>query len=304
MEITNHILFLPMFFLIMYLWLEAQDLGVSLSLAVAARSQSERKAALKLLKPGVDGNEIWAFLSAAMIGALYANGDFMIPPNVFLPLGILLVGMVVRLEAAFAGRIFHQPIFLNGLCFVGIINVVAAGVLALELTNSDIFTGTAILGLIWLFLSCIQMGAVYGACKVVNPLGERFRATFLITNILSMITFIAVFAGGYIFGENGTPMKGLLVSGASLAVILSAVSFFAARFRKVYLGMLFAYGAHWLAVCVYVFTMMADVSVPAQNISYAEANTLLILGAAVLTGVVFIWKMCRRKIEYVWEDHI
>ena len=61
MDSTDYILFVPMFFLAIYLWLESQDFGVAIVAPMVAQNEEERKTALNLLKPGLDGNEAWAF---------------------------------------------------------------------------------------------------------------------------------------------------------------------------------------------------------------------------------------------------
>lgn len=68
----------------------------------------------------------------------FSNGRFNIPESTFWPLGIILTGMIVRLAAAFWGNIFQQPLLLRGVRFITIINVISAGVLALELANRDL----------------------------------------------------------------------------------------------------------------------------------------------------------------------
>ena len=143
MDSTDYILFVPMFFLAIYLWLESQDFGVAIVAPMVAQNEEERKTALNLLKPGLDGNEAWAFLCAGVTGALFSNGRFNIPESTFWPLGIILTGMIVRLAAAFWGNIFQQPLLLRGVRFITIINVISAGVLALELANRDLFTTTS-----------------------------------------------------------------------------------------------------------------------------------------------------------------
>jgi len=304
MDFTDYILFVPMFFLAIYLWLESQDFGVAIVAPMVAQNEEERKTALNLLKPGLDGNEAWAFLCAGVTGALFSNGRFNIPESTFWPLGIILTGMIVRLAAAFWGNIFQQPLLLRGVRFITIINVISAGVLALELANRDLFTTKSVFGLIWLFMSCIQVGAIYGACKTVNPLGERFRATFLVTNILSLMAFIAVFGAWYVLGNREIFGTDMLLSGFSSVVIISAIAFFSVRARHVYAGMLLSYIAQWGAVCIYLFTMMLSFPSPAQDSVIKVDMSLIIGAAAVWTGIVFIWRMCRHKVEYVWEDHI
>lgn len=127
MDSTDYILFVPMFFLAIYLWLESQDFGVAIVAPMVAQNEEERKTALNLLKPGLDGNEAWAFLCAGVTGALFSNGRFNIPESTFWPLGIILTGMIVRLAAAFWGNIFQQPLLLRGVRFITIINVISAG---------------------------------------------------------------------------------------------------------------------------------------------------------------------------------
>ena len=68
MDSTDYILFVPMFFLAIYLWLESQDFGVAIVAPMVAQNEEERKTALNLLKPGLDGNEAWAFLCAGVTG--------------------------------------------------------------------------------------------------------------------------------------------------------------------------------------------------------------------------------------------
>ena len=83
MDSTDYILFVPMFFLAIYLWLESQDFGVAIVAPIVAQNEEERKTALNLLKPGLDGNEAWAFLCAGVTGALFSNGRFNIPESTF-----------------------------------------------------------------------------------------------------------------------------------------------------------------------------------------------------------------------------
>lgn len=304
MDSTDYILFVPMFFLAIYLWLESQDFGVAIVAPMVAQNEEERKTALNLLKPGLDGNEAWAFLCAGVTGALFSNGRFNIPESTFWPLGIILTGMIVikrtPLNSKGCWNIFPQKAAANRT----IINVISAGVLALELANRDLFTTKSVFGLIWLFMSCIQVGAIYGACKTANPLGERFRATFLVTNILSLMAFIAVFGAWYVLGNREIFGTDMLLSGFSSVVIISVIAFFSVRARHVYAGMLLSYIAQWGAVCIYLFTMMLSFPSPAQDSVIKVDMSLIIGAAAVWTGIVFIWRMCRHKVEYVWEDHI
>ena len=50
--------------------------------------------------------------------------------------------------------------------------------------------------------------------------------------------------------------------------------------------------------------MMLSFPSPARDSVIKVDMSLIIGAAAVWTGIVFIWRMCRHKVEYVWEDHI
>lgn len=169
MDSTDYILFVPMFFLPYICGWNLRIFGVAIVAPMVAQNEEERKkTALNLLKPGLDGNEAWAFLCAGVTGALFSNGRFNIPESTFWPLGIILTGMIVRLAAAFWEYIPAAFAIKEESVFITIINVISAGVLALELANRDLFTTKSVFGLIWLFMSCIQVGAIYGACKTTN----------------------------------------------------------------------------------------------------------------------------------------
>ena len=75
MDSTDYILFVPMFFLAIYLWLESQDFGVAIVAPMVAQNEEERKTALNLLKPGLDGNEALAHFFR-MVGLIFRKAHF------------------------------------------------------------------------------------------------------------------------------------------------------------------------------------------------------------------------------------
>ena len=54
MDLGNLSIYISFFFLVLYLALEAQDLGIGIISSAVSRNQDENKAALGLLKPGID----------------------------------------------------------------------------------------------------------------------------------------------------------------------------------------------------------------------------------------------------------
>ena len=110
------------------------------------------------------------------------------------------------------------------------------------------------------------------------------------------MAFIAVFGAWYVLGNREIFGTDMLLSGFSSVVIISVIAFFSVRARHVYAGMLLSYIAQWGAVCIYLFTMMLSFPSPAQDSVIKVDMSLIIGAAAVWTGIVFIWRMCRHKV--------
>ncbi len=62
-------LLLPLCFFGLYMILEAADWGLSLAAPIMSRNREENKAIIGLLRPGLDGNELWFFLGLFMLSA-------------------------------------------------------------------------------------------------------------------------------------------------------------------------------------------------------------------------------------------
>lgn len=69
MNADSNVLLLPLCFFGLYMILEAADWGLCLSAPLVCRSREENRALLGLLRPCLDGNELWYFLGLFMMGA-------------------------------------------------------------------------------------------------------------------------------------------------------------------------------------------------------------------------------------------
>ena len=69
MNADSNVLLLPLCFFGLYMILEAADWGLCLSAPLVCRSRDENRAVLGLLRPCLDGNELWYFLGLFMMGA-------------------------------------------------------------------------------------------------------------------------------------------------------------------------------------------------------------------------------------------
>ncbi len=297
-------------FFSLYLVLEFQDIGVSIISPVVSRTREENKAALGLLKPGIDGNEIWLFLGMAGIGAGLFGGVYSWAALPVLA-GAACIGMLFRLSAPFLPNIFKSGIMMKLLSAISFINLFVTGVIIFSLIGKSTyeFSWYTLFGGIWLIISSVQMGSLYGAVKVVNPLGERFRATSLVTGLLSLTLFVIFVFLSFLFIDVLKDQGDIYFSGAALSVILSILSFVAIRMRKLYLGLVAGYLYHFYSVLTMMIPLYLEIVNKAGESFTMTGNgelpvSTLIIGGAVFSGAVFIYRLLRKKEEYTWNDYI
>ena len=75
MSADSNVLLLPLCFFGLYMILEAADWGVTLAAPLVSRNEEENKAALGLLKPGLDGNELWFFSTGNLNDTAIGTND-------------------------------------------------------------------------------------------------------------------------------------------------------------------------------------------------------------------------------------
>ena len=93
--------------------------------------------------------------------------------------------------------------------------------------------------------------------------------------------------------------------------ILFLGSFFLTRSRYPVSGLAAAYAASFFAIAIYFsayVTVIPSVHAPdlvALKAGMDEIPSAVLLGvSAVWTAATFIWRLWRKKVVYVWEDHI
>lgn len=307
MDLGNLSIYISFFFLVLYLALEAQDLGIGIISSAVSRNQDENKAALGLLKPGIDGNEIWLFLGLCGITASVGtyHRDYMI--FVVCSAGI---GMLFRLAAPYFRDIFKTKVMMSVLSVLSVINVFAAGMVLFSLPEYKTFDFSfyTVSGCMWLIVLSIQAGALYGAVKVVNPLGERYRATALVTIPVSLLLFItlAVYSFSLTNFVDNQPL--FYWGGSVFAVILLMMSFIALRMRKLWLGLVAGYLYQLTAMITISFSVGVRTAVETPQNCILPENTellypLLMMGG-IISGAAFIYRMVRKKEQYIWNDYM
>mgnify|MGYP001062932283 CR=1 FL=1 len=181
----------PAVFLGMYLFLELLDWGLSLAAPFVARNQEENKAVLSLLKPGIDLNEAWLIFGLSLVASAVpaAAGDTM-HDSVMAVLSVAVVGGALRILAAFFKNVFGSALIMKGMSLYSALALFVIGLSGGSMvTGGDLMSGVGIVISLWLILAAFELAALYGAVKIMNPLGERCRAAFLVSSILQLLFF-------------------------------------------------------------------------------------------------------------------
>lgn len=289
----------PAVFLGMYLFLESLDWGLSLAAPFVARNQEENKAVLSLLKPGIDLNEAWLIFGLSLVAsAVPAAAGGAMHDSVMAMLSVAVVGGALRILAAFFRNVFGSALILKGMSLYSVLALFVIGLSGgAMVTGRNLMSGVGIVLSLWLILACFQLAALYGAVKIVNPLGERCRAAFLVSSILQLFFFL-----GMAFLLKGDiadgPLSGFFWIGLAVSSVLSIAVFFLARMRRTIVALAALYISTFFSVSLYA----AGLSSKLQGASTPEPMVM-----AVITGwtvAVLLWRLYRKKVDYEWKDHI
>ena len=286
----------PAVFLGMYLFLELLDWGLSLAAPFVARNQEENKAVLSLLKPGIDLNEAWLIFGLSLVASAMpaAAGDTM-HDSVMAVLSVAVVGGALRILAAFFKNVFGSALIMKGMSLYSALALFVIG--GSMVTGGDLMSGVGIVISLWLILAAFELAALYGAVKIMNPLGERCRAAFLVSSILQLLFFL-----GMAFLLKGDiadgPLSGLFWIGLAVSSVLSIAAFVLARMRRTMVALAALYIATFFSVSLYA----AGLSSKLQGASTPDPMVM-----AVITGwtiAVLLWRLYRKRVAYEWKDHI
>lgn len=289
----------PAVFLGMYLFLELLDWGLSLAAPFVARNQEENKAVLSLLKPGIDLNEAWLIFGLSLVASAMpaAAGDTM-HGSVMAVLSVAVVGGALRILAAFFKNVFGSALIMKGMSLYSALALFVIGLSGGSMvTGGDLMSGVGIVISLWLILAAFELAALYGAVKIMNPLGERCRAAFLVSSTLQLLFFL-----GMAFLLKGDiadgPLSGLFWIGLAVSSVLSIAAFVFARMRRTMVALAALYIATFFSVSLFA----AGLSTKLQGASTPDSMVM-----AVITGwtiAVLLWRLYRKSVVYEWKDHI
>ena len=289
----------PAVFLGMYLFLESLDWGLSLAAPFVARNQEENKAVLSLLKPGVDLNEAWLIFGLSLVASAMpaAAGDTM-HDSVMALLSVAVVGGALRILAAFFPNVFAGALIMKGMSLYSALALFVIGLSGGSMvTGGDLMSATGIVISLWLILSVFGLAALYGAVKIMNPLGERCRAAFLVSSVFQLLFFL-----GMAFLLKGNiadgPLSSLFWIGLAGSSVLSIAAFGLARMRHVMVALAALYVATFFSVSLYA----AALSSKLQGASTPDTMVMVVITGWTLA--VLLWRLYRKRVEYEWKDHI
>lgn len=294
---------MPFCFLGAYMLLEAADWGLALAAPFVSRNEEENKAILGLWKPGLDGNELWLFMGLIVLGTGISGWEHSLPS--MLLMGLAAAGAVLRLAACFGQKMFGSSVVMKGMSAFSFAAVFVMGLAFTSGLNEGgtLFSGMGVVCGLWLLLAAFQMGALYGAVKVINPLGERFRAAFLVSGILEFVLFLVTAGMLYVFAGDLYQYGMLLYGSLGGAVVCFLVAFVLTRMRHASVGLAAGYLSMLFALAL-VFTSVASVLYVYQEIKAPEAAPMAMLGvAAVWSLTAWGWRLFRKKESYVWDDY-
>lgn len=314
MEASVVALLLPSCFFALYLVLEAADWGLCLAAPLVARDREENRAVLSLLRPCLDGNELWFFMGFFMLSICLPDVQGTGLHAWYITMIVLVGGgALLRMAAVFLTKQCSSPAMMKGLSVFALVALFLTGLLgtAILMADGSLFTLAGVFCAVWTVLACFQIGSLYGAVKVVNPLGERFRAAFLVSSCLSVVAYI-IFAISLRVTLGGSwDAGGYFWMSLIATAILFAAAFVLTRSRHPASGLAAAYASSFFAMAIYfsayvmVIPKIHPLDLAALKAGMDAVPATIYLGvAAVWTLSVFVWRLFRKKVVYQWKDHI
>lgn len=314
MEASVAALLLPSCFFALYLVLEAADWGLCLAAPLVSRSREENRAVLSLLRPFLDGNELWFFMGFFMLSMCLPDAqDSGLHAWYMTMLALVAGGALLRMAAVFLTKTFSSQAMMKGLSVFALVALFLTGLLgtAILFDDGSVFTLSGVFCAVWTVLACFQIGSLYGAVKVVNPLGERFRAAFLVSSCLSVAAYLIFAVTLRLSLGEQWEAGGYFWMSLIATALLFAAAFFFTRSRHPAAGLAAAYASSFFAMAIYFSAyVMVIPKIHVIDMEALKAGMDSVPGAAFLAAAavwslgVFAWRLFRKKVVYQWEDHI
>ena len=279
------------FILIAVLWigyftLEGFDFGVGILLPFLARSETERRVMYNTIGPVWDGNEVWVLVAGGATFAAFPEWYATLFSGFYLPLLLILVGLIVRGlafeyrhtragagwkagwdKALFFGSLL--PAILWGVAFANIVHGVPidadkefTGNLFTLLNPFGLLGGLVTLGLF------VTHGAMFTALKTTGDIRRRARDLSvelgLVTAALAVVFLVWTQA------STGSPASAVAFVVAALALLAGVVMARAGREGYAFLGTFVTIA---LAVAGLFLALFPDVMPSSTDAAYSLTTT-------------------------------
>jgi cytochrome bd ubiquinol oxidase subunit II len=296
-----------------YFVLEGFDFGVGVLTKVLAHDERERRVLVNTIGPVWDGNEVWVLAAGGAMFAAFPEWYATLFSGFYLPLLLILVGLIVRGvafeyrgkrdnprwrsrwdQAIFWGSLL--PAVLWGVAFANIVRGVPLDA-DHEFVGSlvDLLNPYALLGALTLLGLFLVHGAVYVALKTVGEI--RLRAREFAGRLGAPVAALAVAFLGWTQVLRGDVGSAVLSLAAALAFVGGWLAIRVGREGWAFVGSALAIGFAVSALFVALYpdvmpTTLADgASLTVDNAS-STPYTLRIMTwvAVILTPVVLLYQ--------------
>ncbi len=316
-----------------YLVLEGFDFGVGILLPVIGRTERERRVVINTIGPVWDGNEVWVLVAGGATFAAFPEWYATLFSGFYLPLFLILVGLIVRGVAfEFRGKrpepswrarwdlaIFFGsllPAILWGVAFANIVRGVPID--AQHEFTGDLFTllnPYGILGGLTTLVLFVPHGAVFLALKTRGDI--RVRANRLAGRVGLVAAALAVVFLAWTQQLRGNPPSLLLSVAAAVALVGALAANRLGREGWAFVGSAATIALAVVALFAALFpNVMPSTTDPAYSLTTTNAAStsytlsIMTVVAVIFTPLVVLYQgwtywVFRRRIgvEQIPSDH-
>ncbi|RZU03533.1 cytochrome bd-I ubiquinol oxidase subunit 2 apoprotein [Kribbella rubisoli] len=289
-----------------YFVLEGFDFGVGMLFRFLGRNEPERKAAITTIGPVWDGNEVWLIMAGAATFAAFPEWYATLFSGFYLPLFLILVGLIVRGVAleyrgkrddpVWRGRMDLMitigsllPALLWGIAFGNIVRGVPLDA-DHEYVGSfgTLLNPFALLGGLTFVAVFITHGAIFLALRTTDDLRARANRLATRTGVVAAVLTIAFLAWAQAL--RGDSVSIILTIAAVVAFAGGLVANLLRREGWAFIGTTVAIGLAVVSLFVALFpNVMPSTLEPGSTLTVVEAasSAYTLKALTIITGIFF-----------------
>ncbi|MGD7789443.1 cytochrome d ubiquinol oxidase subunit II [Propionibacteriaceae bacterium Y1700] len=297
-----------------YFVLEGFDFGVGMLLPFLAKDEKERRVMINTIGPVWDGNEVWILVAGGAMFAAFPEWYATLFSGFYLPLLLILVGLIVR-GVAFEYRGKREdpawrrrwdaaiivgsalPALLWGVAFGNIV----AGV-PLDADHEyvggffTLLNPFALLAGVVTVTLFVTHGAIFIALKTVGDIRGRARRFAGRVGVVAAVALLG-FAAWYGFAHSNTPLTWVTTAVAALALVGGLMANALGREGWAFLGTAVTIAATVATLFLGLFpAVMPSTIDPAFTLHIGNASSaaytlsIMTVAAAIFTPIVLLYQ--------------